>query len=241
MRERLNQLILNTQGQFIEVSDRSNIYQCKDLIYLWVFCLGFPKSTVQGLYAYTMYTSPNASTREYFDIIPNTPDFIPQDGDIAVFDKTATNPAGHTGICLGGGTTGKFMSFEQNYPIGTNASVRERNYLTPKLLGVLRPKVNKLDFVITDQTTLPIIDSSGNKMELQAVRSTIADQERKITNLLSEIDALNVKISQLQEKLTDTPQITSGNAISDSTMTSTATLSLFQKIMEWIKKLLGIW
>lgn len=137
----LDQFIQNTNGQFIEVSDRTNIYQCMDLVYAWVFCLGFPKTTIQRLYAYEVYTKPSDVTLKYFDLIPNTDDFIPQDGDIAVFDKTSSNIAGHIGVCLGGGTTSSFNCFEQNYPLGTNASIRPRNYKTPKLLGVLRPKL----------------------------------------------------------------------------------------------------
>src|SRR3990167_10768612 len=100
MKDKLNQFILNTQSQFIEVSDRTNIYQCLDLVYLWVFCLGYPKKTIQHLYAYQVFTEPNDVTRQYFDIIPNSPTFIPQDGDIAVYDKTLSNIAGHIGIAL---------------------------------------------------------------------------------------------------------------------------------------------
>lgn len=249
LKERLNQFILNTQSQFIEVSDRSNAYQCLDLAYLWIFALGFPKGTIQNLYAYQVYTAPKEITKKYFDIIPNTPDFVPQDGDIAVFDKSSTNSAGHIGIALGGGNTSSFMCFEQNWPIGTNASVRSRNYNTPKLLGVLRPKIVSEELVLTDQTLLPIIDSNGKKMELQAVRSTISDQERQITNLLTDIDnltftvtALNIKITELQTKLDNThtiiipaPEYSSGASTVESSK-----LNSFQKMIEWFKKLLEL-
>jgi len=136
MTDKLNQFISNLNGQFVEVSNSSNEYQCMDLAYLWVFCLGYPKATIQHLYAYEAFTKPSDITYKYFDLIPNTPEFIPIDGDICVFKGGV---AGHIAIALGGGTTSKFRRFEQNNPIGTNASVNERGYTN--MLGVLRPKV----------------------------------------------------------------------------------------------------
>jgi len=134
--EKLNQFIDNLNGQFVEVSYKDAIYQCMDLAYAWVFCLDYPKATIQHQYAYEVFTSPNDLTRKYFDLISNTPDFVPRDGDICVF-KGGT--AGHIAVCLGGGTTSKFWRFEQNNPLGTNAALNERGYTN--MLGVLRPKV----------------------------------------------------------------------------------------------------
>jgi hypothetical protein len=188
MKEKLNQFIIDTQGQFVEVSDKTNIYQCKDLAYLWVLCLGFPKATIQGLYAYTAYTQPTDTTRQYFDLIPNDATFIPQDGDITVFDKTSSNPAGHIGIALGGGTVTSFRNFEQNYPTGTNCAVRIRNYNTPKLLGVLRPKITPpVQLVITDQTKIPQLGG----MEVQAVRSKLTDQETLLQTLTTRLQQIH--------------------------------------------------
>jgi len=137
---KLNQFIDNLNGQFIEVSYREAVYQCMDLAYAWVFCLDYPKATIQHQYAYEVFTKPNELTYKYFDLIPNTDDFIPQDGDICVF-KGGT--AGHIAICLGGGTRFKFKRFEQNNPLGTSASINERGYTN--MLGVLRPKVFSLN------------------------------------------------------------------------------------------------
>lgn len=248
MKNRLNQFILNTQGQFIEVSYKEAEFQCMDLAYLWAFCLGLPKGAIQHQYAYQVFTSPNDLTREYFDIIKNTPDFIPQDGDIGVFEG---GTAGHIVVCLSGGTTKTFPCFEQNTPLGSNAHITPNKSYT-NFLGVLRPKVNKLDFVITDQTVLPIIDSNGNKMEVGACKSLIGDLENQSTNLLTKIDTLNSEIVQLTEKVAKTPQITlqeptgpSENTITvptDSFDTSSqkASLSLWQELAEIFKKLLRL-
>lgn len=135
IKDRFNQFVDNVNGQFIEVSYKEAIYQCMDLAYLWVFCLGYPKATIQHLYAYQVFTEPNDLTRQYFDIIPNTPDGIPQDGDLVVYKG---GEAGHIVIALSGGTTNTFKCFEQNNPLGTNAHIQSRNYTN--VLGWLRPK-----------------------------------------------------------------------------------------------------
>lgn len=184
MKDKLTQFITDVQGQFIEVSDRTNIYQCMDLAFLWVLILGYPLVTVRHLYAYQVYTQPNADTLKYFDLIPNTTTFIPQDGDITVFTGGV---AGHIGIALGGGTVTSFRNFEQNYPLGTNCFVRLRNYNTPKLLGVLRPKVVQPTLAINDQTKIPQIDN----WEVQAIRSAITDQATVINSLSGKLQQIH--------------------------------------------------
>ena len=224
MKDQLNQFVANTNGQFIEVSSKSALYQCMDLVYLWVFILGYPKATIQNQYAYQVWTNPKTITKQYFDLLPNTPSFIPEDGDIVVFNKTSSNIAGHIAVCLGGGTTSSFMLYEQNAPIGTSAHLSKNWYRN--VLGFLRPKVRPV-LEINDQTILPIVDSKGKEMEVQAVRSKLADQEQRITNLLTSTDnllkdidilkkdintlklekaALNTFINGLNEKITELEQ-----------------------------------
>ena len=172
MKNKLEQFIDNVNNQFIEVSDKTNIYQCLDLVYCWVFVLGLPKSTIQHLYAYEVFTKPNAETKKHFDLIPNTSDFIPQDGDIAVFNKTPGNIAGHIGIALSGGTVNTFKVFEQNRPLGTNAHIGTSNYTNPPLLGVLRPK-NQGTPENVDITTLNINELDQLKQEIDRIYSNL--------------------------------------------------------------------
>lgn len=65
--------------------------------------------------------------------------------------------------------------------------------------------LNLKPLIINDQTILPIIDVNGNKLEVQAVRSKLADQERQITNQIMSMDALNRLVSDLQTKLDNVP------------------------------------
>jgi hypothetical protein len=183
MRDKLNQFVENLQGQFVEVSYREAIYQCMDLAYTWVFALGYPKATIQNLYAFQVYTNPKPVTKEYFDLIPNTPNAIPEDGDLVVW-SSGYGPAGHIAIALSGGTTSTFMCFEQNNPLGTSAHVQRRNY--DHVLGWLRPKKfeenTQAPIEFKDKTIIPVGDPFGN-VELQALRSILRDQKRDIDDL----------------------------------------------------------
>ena len=201
MRDKLNQFIADLNGQFVEVSDRTNTYQCMDLAFLWVFVLGFPKATIQNLYAYQVWTNPKAITKQYFDLIPNTSDFIPQDGDITVFNKTSGNIAGHIGIALGGGTTKTFKNFEQNNPLGTNAHIQTQNYNSPPLLGVLRPKTAVIDAVSVPKADFEQLvrksteyDKICNKLGFDSVSNESAKIISAFENLKGEL--LTIKKSQ---------------------------------------------
>lgn len=136
MRDKLNQFVENLNGQFVEVSSKSALYQCMDLAYTWVFCLDIPKATIQNTYAFEVFTKPKPITLEYFDLIPNTPSGFPIDGDIVVWKG---GEAGHIAVALSGSTKDKLLIFEQNNPLGTNAHIQERGYTN--VLGWLRPKV----------------------------------------------------------------------------------------------------
>ncbi len=185
MKDKLNQFVSNLNGQFVEVSDKRNVYQCMDLAYLWVFALGIPKTTVQRLYAYEVFTKANDFTREHFDVIPNEKDTIPQDGDLAIFKG---GKAGHIAIALGGGTTSKFIRFEQNKPLGTNAHIQEGTYYN--ILGFLRPKN-------------VIIDSIPQWLKtLLQERSLIIENESEIRTLFDKAKKYDdeIKVSQEQAK-----------------------------------------
>ena len=84
MNDKLIRFIDNLNGQWIEVSDRTNSSQCMDLVYAFIFCLDIPKATIQHLYAYQVYTEATDFTRQYFDLIPNLIDTVPQAGDLVV-------------------------------------------------------------------------------------------------------------------------------------------------------------
>lgn len=71
--------------------------------------------------------------------IPNTPEFVPQRGDIGVWSAKLNDGWGHIAICDGCGDTSHFYSYDQNWMGREDPCTRvEHNY--NYFLGVLRPK-----------------------------------------------------------------------------------------------------
>lgn len=139
MKDKLTQFISNLNGQFVEVSSISAPNQCMDLAYNWVFCLDIPKSTIQQSAAYQVWSNASDFTRQYFDLIENKIETIPQAGDLFVMGKTSSFPYGHIGIVIEATQT-KMKCFEQNFPTGTNSHIQDRTYTG--VVGFLRPKAN---------------------------------------------------------------------------------------------------
>lgn len=93
-----------------------------------------------GLYAWEIYENfDNQPSKDLFKRIKNTPDFIPQKGDIIVWAKSLNGEAGHVEVCTGNGDTTWFESYGQNWTgNGDKCTLLNHNY--NHVLGVLRPK-----------------------------------------------------------------------------------------------------
>lgn len=207
MQDKFNLFYAWVIGQKPEISDPSNPFQCMDLGYMAGLFLNVPKDTLQHLYAKDVFLKPNADTTKYFDLIPNTPDFVPQAMDLAIFDATPSNIAGHISVCNGVGDLNTFQSLDENWTSNGLVTIITHNYDNPKLLGVLRYKNQEL--VINDQTKLPIIDENGNQMEVQAVRSRLNDLTKVNLDLKLTLAELNARITQLQSQIDNPPSTAS--------------------------------
>ena len=88
---------------------------------------------------------------EAFEIIPNTPDFIPVKGDICVFGEyfSKNHNNGHIGIATDKCTVNKLYIYDQNSK-GKNdpMKISTYGYTSKNFLGVLRPKynINKVEY-----------------------------------------------------------------------------------------------
>lgn len=92
-----------------------------------------------GMSAYEIYTNfNNQPGKELYERIPNTPEFVPQKGDIMVWG-TGIGENGHVAICNGEGDTTWFNSYDQNWG-GKNEPVTLIKHNYNAVLGVLRPK-----------------------------------------------------------------------------------------------------
>ena len=78
----------------------------------------------------------NLPIKNYFTRIANTPELIPQKGDICVWGSGLGNKYGHISIATGVGTTKQFYSYDLNWG-GKKVRIVLHNYTG--FLGVLRP------------------------------------------------------------------------------------------------------
>lgn len=82
-----------------------------------------------------------AALRDKFVRIPNTPDFVPMKGDLAVWGSSKGGGHGHVAICSGEGDTRHFYSYDQNWD-GKACKLVRHDYRG--FLGVLRPRCRVL-------------------------------------------------------------------------------------------------
>lgn len=138
--EILDQLIAQNLGKPVEKEDPSNLDQCFDWAFAYVDVLGIPRSAIRHLRAYEIWTLATAETRQYFDLIPNSPSFIPQKGDMPIFG-TEIGPSGHVSTATGIGNLNTFQSADQNWNGHKYIEYITHSYGGSQgLLGVLRPK-----------------------------------------------------------------------------------------------------
>ena len=80
-----------------------------------------------------------SALKSNFKRIENTPNFIPQKGDIIVWSSTLNGGWGHIAISTGQGDNTYFYSYDQNWHGNHDACAKiKHNY--NHVLGVLRPK-----------------------------------------------------------------------------------------------------
>jgi len=180
---KFQQFIENIPNQAVEVSDKSNIYQCMDFAYLWVFILGFPKATIQHLYAYEAFTKASDLTRKYFEVIPNTPEFVPKQGDIGIFG-TEVGTAGHICVIDDGCTQSKIISWDQNWNGIQKATKTTHSYGGKNgFLGVLRPR-----WELVDSCLIAKNDDGSKLFEKLVHNSGVADETVKYLGLADKAD-----------------------------------------------------
>ena len=191
MEQKFKDFLNQFNGTFVEVVDPNSKYQCFDLADAWLDFLGIPKDSIAHYYAYQIYTDANDRTRQFFDLIPNTPDGVPKAGDVVIFSK-AVGVAGHVCIASGNGNTDIFQSFDQNWPSGSPAHLQQHNY--DGVLGWLRPKINlSIPTPIMDGNWKQIQDYAKGKFLANEAKDVIAYIETLKTEKQNESNAKDAK------------------------------------------------
>lgn len=119
--------------------DKSVGVQCVDLIKLYADkVLGLKFGTFGNAHCYYDNFENIKMLRDNFYKIPNTPYFIPQLGDIVVWNTNRGKGCGHIAICTGEGNTKNFYSYDQNW--NGNKKMKKYKHDYKNVLGFLRPK-----------------------------------------------------------------------------------------------------
>jgi len=218
MLDKLNTFISNLNGQFVEVSYNQAIYQCMDLVYNWIFCLGIPKSTIQQGSAYQVWINASDLTRQYFDLIPNEIETIPQAGDLVVWNNKYGS-YGHIAIIISATKT-TMKVFEQNNPLGTNAHIQDRTYTN--VYGFLRPKVTingdapswlstllqERGLTLNDESQIRVLFEKAKKYDddikvlqeqVKSANETLSDKSIEVSGLITDKQKLTDKVLELEE------------------------------------------
>lgn len=118
--------------------DGSYGVQCVDLVAQYIQdVIGVSNYTLNAIdYYNSFYSYPFLYNN--FTLIANTPSFVPQKGDIMVWNGNWGGGYGHVGVCNGVGDTTYFQSYEENYG-GYNEATALRTNSYSNVLGVLRP------------------------------------------------------------------------------------------------------
>lgn len=195
--------------------------QCMDLMHQYVYdVLGLTdRKLLAHPAAYQVFT--DFSEKDTFDKIANTPDGVPQKGDIVLFNKTPSNPYGHVCIFIEGDAK-KFQSFDANYPTGSLPHVQTHTY--GYCLGWLRPKATSPDLqsIINDLRTdrdnywnwiTKLCEALGVSHNLEvalieikklsAVEDALIVSEAKVKEQKTKIEELEERIKTLQTSNTE--------------------------------------
>lgn len=196
-----NQMVATHNGQPWEVEDPGAKDQCFDLALGWCDILGIPRETIRHPFASQIWTNPLDITLQYFEFIPNTPNGIPQKGDVVVF----AGNVGHVSVAFGKGDSNTFDSFDENWDTihyhdnQGNPICRTVTHDYKQVLGWLRPRIQSVqaDPNINDQSKYNFGEPWG-VMEMQATKSVLNDQAQKIQDKDTRIQYLdNPKFSNI--------------------------------------------
>ena len=132
-----------------------------------------------------------SALKNNFTRIANTPDFVPQKGDICVWGKnvSSSHNYGHIAIATGEGNTKELYTYDQNWN-GKAMKKVKHNYVA--FLGVLRPK-NLAPFtaasnpfkkgnVYTLTVDVKVREAAGTNAKWKTVSQLTADGQKNATS-----------------------------------------------------------
>ena len=162
--------------------------QCVDLIKLYLNkVFGIKAGSWGNAKYYWINFDKHSELTKNFTKIKNTASFVPQKGDIMVWDGNQGNGCGHVAICTGEGDTSKFYSYDQNW---NGKAMHKVKHGYDNVYGVLRPKdqskitgvhTYKVGSTYTLQTNVKVRTGAGTNYAQKTVSQLTADGKKNAT------------------------------------------------------------
>ena len=199
----LQEFITKWTGKFAEISGPTAKNQCVDLVNQYI------QDVLElSIIPWTNAVDFPSKAGDKYDYILNTPEGVPQAGDIVVWGP----PPGHIVVFIDGNTRG-FNSFDQNYPIGSPCHIQNhptyfnvKGWLRKKENQVIKPLEYKLNF--QDKIDLGVQDGplDWNKNLGEQVQDLKLHYDIKHDNEET-IKGLSSKVTELENTLEINQQV----------------------------------
>lgn len=164
--------------------DKAYGVQCVDLIKLYLDkVFGIKAGSWGNAKYYWINFNSISGLKNNFTKISNTATFIPQKGDIMVWNGNVGNNCGHIAICTGEGTTSYFYSYDQNW---NGKEMHKVKHEYDNVYGVLRPK---------DQSKIVTANVSSDVYvnRVQWANGSTTEKIFRKSNLTEQFETLNAK------------------------------------------------
>lgn len=191
--------------------------QCVDLFRFYiheVMTTQQPKGVVGAADFWTGYDS-DPILKDNFTKIANTPDGVPQEGDVIIWNKKAGGGFGHIAVFIKGNAN-TFTSFDQNWRALNVCEPTEHNYTN--VYGWLRPKEssmgNELEICLKDRQKfwderdsllreLNAENVDGGISSIRGLRSRITDLGNQAGEAQAEVKNLTEKVGRIEKQVLD--------------------------------------
>ena len=175
--------------------------QCTDLFRFYcklVLEIEQPKGVVGAKDFFEKFDSDPILVKNFKKVV-NTPEGVPEEGDVIIWKATSGNPYGHVAICISASKT-KFVSFDQNW---TNLQLcKQVSHTYSNVLGWLKPL--QISNTMKPSEKLPDefyqIKEFKDLKEMKVVKGDEA-WDTVCSLLLSYVESLNVKTREVQKQI----------------------------------------
>lgn len=223
-------------GKAVDYDGVSGV-QCVDLVKLYLYnVFGIRAGAWGNARDYWLDFNSHKIMKENFTKIKNTPEFVPQKGDILVWngDISIKNNYGHIAIATGEGDTHTFYSYDSNWNKKEMQKVKHTYFA---LYGVLRPKNIKVLFAAPDVSlgdysltnVRGIYNFAGAKSGRKKVKEITRNAKKSATSQKADNNAYlkaGTAVSVLETKLISTGNLCSKMILSQGASCSIS-LSIF--------------